>query len=79
MFLTSTSRVGDSLNDPSCEKCRDPQEETTVSVVWLQMRKYTLTVDAVRDTHGRKLPERVTQLDINVEQAQASPASTKKQ
>ena len=79
MFLTNTSRASESLCSPSCEKWGDPHKEIAVRVASPQMGKYTLTVEAVRDKHGRKLSERVTQLVISVEQAQASPASTKKQ
>ena len=61
------------------EKCRDSREGATGGVVCPQMGNYTLRVEAVRDKHGRKLSERVTQLVISVERAQASPASTKKQ
>ncbi len=73
MFLTNTSPAGDPSWGTSCEKWGDPHKETTVRVASPQMGKYTLTVELVQDKHGRKFPQRVTQVEVSVQWEQGSP------
>ena len=49
----------------------DPGKETRLNLVWPAMGNNTVSVTLLGDKHGRVFPERDTQLNVNVQQAQS--------